>query len=283
MRKSEVLAGAMERINRVLQAGGFTTLEVAMRTGISHREAFGALLELEREGVVKRLGGPGDWSWRLAASSSADESRHLRALFDHIPVVTYHYPVPYASSEYYISPQVESLLGYPRDAWSQPDFWESLLHPEDREVARHSEHSISTGTPFMAQYRVRSREDRWIWIQDEATIATGSPSGKAYWLGVWVDITSFRTREEELTRSVRILNDVNDERLRLITHLVASQGNERDANEIGGDLGQESVTSTAMLEVLASRLDDPELRRMLERAALAIEPSARRRGELPGE
>jgi len=238
MRKPEVLGGARESVQGVLLAAGFTTLEVAMRTGLSHRAAFGALLELERDGLVGRSGSPGDWSWRLeAGSSSTDESHHLRSLFDHIPVVTYHYPVPYSSSEYYISPQVEALLGYPREAWSRPSFWESLLHPEDGDVARSSEHSISTGTPFTAQYRVRAQDGRWIWIQDEATLATSPPSGRTYWLGVWVDITSFRTTEEELTRSIRALNDLNDERLSQIAHLVASRGNEHPGvrNHAHGD------------------------------------------------
>jgi PAS domain S-box-containing protein len=278
MRKAEVLAGVREAVERVLQAGGFTTLEVAMRTGISHRAAFGALLELERQGVVARSGNPGDWLWRLEGDSSfTDESRHFRTLFDHIPVVTYHYPVPYSSSEYYISPQVEALLGYPREAWSKASFWESLLHPDDGGVARYSEHSISTGTPFIAQYRVRSQDGRWIWIQDEATLATSPPDGKTYWLGVWVDVTSFRTTEEELTSSIRALNDLNDERLSLIGELVASQERDRRIpDEFGDDPVQVLATAGQALELLGSQNDDPDLQEVLERAAFAVRESTRR-------
>ena len=58
-------------------------------------------------------------------------------------MVTYRYPVPYVAADYYISPQVESLFGYPPEAWAEQGFWESRLHPEDRDRSfGASEHSI---------------------------------------------------------------------------------------------------------------------------------------------
>ncbi len=34
----------------------------------------------------------------------------------------------------YVSPHAETLLGYPPEAWvADPDLWEKLLHPDDRE------------------------------------------------------------------------------------------------------------------------------------------------------
>ena len=41
---------------------------------------------------------------------------------------------PSSSIPIYISPQIEELLGYPRDAWLNDDeLWLDVLHPDDRE------------------------------------------------------------------------------------------------------------------------------------------------------
>ncbi len=41
---------------------------------------------------------------------------------------------PGSSLPVYIGPQIEPLLGYPREAWSNEDeLWLDVLHPDDRE------------------------------------------------------------------------------------------------------------------------------------------------------
>src|SRR5947209_8420224 len=41
---------------------------------------------------------------------------------------------PAASIPVYISPQIEELMGYPRDAWLTDDeLWLDVLHPDDAE------------------------------------------------------------------------------------------------------------------------------------------------------
>src|SRR5437899_1006451 len=73
-----------------------------------------------------------EWLRRTSSASSS-------AWFEHIPgIVAYMDLVqldnPGSSIPLYISPQIEDLLGYPRDAWLTDDeLWLDVLHPEDAE------------------------------------------------------------------------------------------------------------------------------------------------------
>ncbi|MEJ7872321.1 MAG: PAS domain S-box protein, partial [Rubrobacteraceae bacterium] len=62
----------------------------------------------------------------------------------------------------YVSPQVETILGYSPDEWMKnPDLWEELLHPEDRDgVLAEDARTERTGEPFKAEYRIRASDGR---------------------------------------------------------------------------------------------------------------------------
>jgi len=59
----------------------------------------------------------------------------------------------------YMSPQVESMLGYAREEWlADPELFVKLLHPEDRErVLDESRRTNETGDPFSMEYRLIAR------------------------------------------------------------------------------------------------------------------------------
>ncbi len=138
------------------------------------------------------------------------ESRH-RALVEHIPAITYVAALDDASTTLYISPQVESFLGFSQPEYNEdPDTWRKQLHPDDRdrvmeEVAR----SHDKDTPFISEYRMFSRDGRVVWIHDEASIVC-EPSGKPLRLqGVMYDITERKQAEEETARQNNLLNAIN--------------------------------------------------------------------------
>ena len=57
-----------------------------------------------------------------------------RALVEQIPVITYTAALDDASTTLYVSPQVESILGFsPEDYRADPDIWRKRLHPDDRD------------------------------------------------------------------------------------------------------------------------------------------------------
>lgn len=126
------------------------------------------------------------------------ESRY-RTLVEQITAITYIDAVDDFSSSIYISPQTEKILGYSPEEWKvNPELWETIIHPEDREwvMAEHLR-TNRTGEPFNVDYRVRRKDGRTIWVHDEAVLTEHATGTKA-WHGVIYDITERKAMEEEL-------------------------------------------------------------------------------------
>ena len=89
------------------------------------------------------------------------------------------------------------MLGYSAVEWAEnDDLFLQLLHPEDRErvlAAHHRTHT--TREPLFIEYRLRTRDGRYLWVQDEArVVAEGEPVLQGYLL----DITARKDAEEQL-------------------------------------------------------------------------------------
>jgi len=130
----------------------------------------------------------------------------LHSHIESIPAVTY---IEYTDegnacgySDVFVSPQIESMLGYTPEEWlADPgqSMWSEVVHPDDRgPVEQISERTSRTGEPFAAEYRVRTRDGRWVWIRDEAHLVDGPDGSSPYWHGVMVDITARKEAEEQV-------------------------------------------------------------------------------------
>ena len=90
----------------------------------------------------------------------ANVVRQFERLVERIPGIVAYMDVvqpddPGCSIPVYISPQVEDLLGYPRDQWLTDDeLWLDVLHPEDskRQIAA-DERARATLSTLFAEYR----------------------------------------------------------------------------------------------------------------------------------
>ncbi|MFB9993331.1 PAS domain S-box protein [Deinococcus oregonensis] len=102
----------------------------------------------------------------------------------------------------FISERVEFLLGYTSTAWlAAPAFWESKLHPDDREQAlADSERLAQAGQPFELEYRMHAANGRVVWIRDSITpvIERGALVRVA---GIMVDVTAQKHKEAVLLAS----------------------------------------------------------------------------------
>jgi len=110
---------------------------------------------------------------------------------------------PSSSVPIYISPQIEELLGYPRDAWlTEDELWLDVLHPDDRErqVAADAE-ARRTGSPLFGEYRMVARDGRVVWVSEKSAVVEDEVTGTTYWQGLMVDITERREAEEALATS----------------------------------------------------------------------------------
>ncbi|HSG45172.1 MAG TPA: PAS domain-containing protein [Anaerolineales bacterium] len=142
------------------------------------------------------------WNTRnLIGKSSRSEARY-QSLLENIPTTTYINSLGQSAKTKYVSPQVEKLLGYPRNAFTDdPLFWTKIMHPDDTQrVMTESQRTSNTEETFVMEYRLIAKDKRIIWVKDEAVLVHDKDTGKPlYWLGVWTDITSRKQVEEGQT------------------------------------------------------------------------------------
>jgi PAS domain S-box-containing protein len=106
--------------------------------------------------------------------------RKYRALAEGLPLVTWLSAPGDRSSIDYISPQIETLLGYTATQWrNDPQLFAKLLHPEDRErvLARRGKVAANGSGQSQDEYRLISRSGGVVWVREE-TMTIRSPGGE---------------------------------------------------------------------------------------------------------
>jgi two-component system cell cycle sensor histidine kinase/response regulator CckA len=184
-------------------------------------------------GVSKvRLAGPPlytatlrDISKRRRAEDRLREAEaKYRTLVEQIPLVTYVNTLTDTIRTLYISPQVEDLLGYPRDEWLTDDFYPSLLHPDDRErVLAEVARTHASGTPFHEEYRLIAADGREVWVLDETRAVENEAGAPIFLQGFMLDITEHKRAESERRQTEELYRLVVDNSLDCIC-LVNTEG-----------------------------------------------------------
>lgn len=135
--------------------------------------------------------------WRNA------EARAL-TMVEQLPAITYLWDRGHRSgfgSRSYVSPQLESILGYEPEEWlSHPDAWRRCVHPDDR--ARLDRARYADGDTWSTEYRVVAKDGRVVWIRDCGRRLLRDDEGLPPLLsGVMLDVTAERESHERLRRS----------------------------------------------------------------------------------
>ncbi len=101
----------------------------------------------------------------------------------------------------YMSPQIESILGYPPEAFIEdPELWPRVTHPDDRDatVAALAEHWL-TEQPLRMDYRMIAADGSVVWVHDEAyAMRDDSTGGRRVSQGLLVDTTEQKRLEAQL-------------------------------------------------------------------------------------
>ena len=122
------------------------------------------------------------------------------ALVEQIPAIVYVDVADEDMSTTYVSPQIEAILGYTAQEYiDDPQLWESILHPDDRENAKATYlRGRESGDPFVFEYRLLARDGRTVWFRDSAIVLTDAQGRPEHIQGVMLDITERKAAEERI-------------------------------------------------------------------------------------
>jgi PAS domain S-box-containing protein len=153
---------------------------------------------------------------KRAQAGHAEAEAKYRTLVEQIPAIVYLGEYGENGDWLYISPQVQRVLGYTPEEWlAHPHPMASFVHPDDIAAVREEERrSQREGDTFRSEYRMLTKDGRWVWILDEAA-AVRDATGRPFVLqGTMFDITERRAAEERL----RALDGLKNTLLHTLSH-----------------------------------------------------------------
>ncbi len=239
---------AKERARQVLETGIGGTREYSLlkKDGTCFPAEVSASVIMDADGNPQFIVGVGrDITDRIKATERIREAEaRYQALVENIPAITYTTGLDEASRTLYISPQIETLLGFsPSDCLADPYFWETRIHPDDQErVGAEFAHSRATGEPFTSEYRVVTRDGRVLWFRDGAVLVRDADAQPLCIQGVMFDITERKQAEEALRHSEEtargLLNATADAAFLMDVTGIVLGLNEATAKVIGKSIDQ---------------------------------------------
>ncbi|HET7927976.1 MAG TPA: PAS domain-containing protein, partial [Actinomycetota bacterium] len=141
---------------------------------------------------------------RESSARHRAESRY-RALVEKMPAVIYtRDPRPAGSMAPYVSPQIEQILGFTAQEWTEdPTLRIRRIHDEDRDrVLAASDLADRTGEPLTIEYRHVRKDDTVIWVHEEAVTIERDRSGRpSVSQGVMYDVTERKRAEQDLAEA----------------------------------------------------------------------------------
>ena len=138
---------------------------------------------------------------RLAGAFPAAAT--LRSLIEQVPVTIYIDRLDDVSSNVFMSPQLEAVLGYSAAEWaSDREHYLKVIHPDDREgVLAEHRRTRETGDLFSMEYRMVARDGSIRWFLDEARVVRDETGRPVFHHGFLLDITERKELEDALHRS----------------------------------------------------------------------------------
>jgi len=128
------------------------------------------------------------------------DAQGFEHLIDTVPAILYTAEMGESGRWHYVSPQIEKILGYTPDEWtSDTTLWYRSIHPDDRDHALAFEDQRLIGLDLHppAEYRLRARDGRYVWIYERARLVRNE-DGTPLWHGVMQDISALKAAEASI-------------------------------------------------------------------------------------
>jgi diguanylate cyclase (GGDEF)-like protein/PAS domain S-box-containing protein len=136
------------------------------------------------------------------APAPVPEAPDYPGLLQRVPAILYSADAGADGRWRYVSPQIETILGYTPEEWcADPTLWRRRLHPDDAPQVLDAEASPpSTDASTADEYRMRHRDGHVVWLRDDALLLR-EPDGRLCWHGVLSDISDRKLTEARLERA----------------------------------------------------------------------------------
>ena len=150
------------------------------------------------------------------AAQVENERQRLNNIVANVPGVVWEaWGQPNAATQRinYVSDYVETMLGYSVDEWlATPNFWLSIVYPEDREqAARAAAAHFAGGKKGTNQFRWVAKDGRVLWVEAQSVVVcdrNGQPLGMR---GVTMDITEQKLVDEERAKLLQLEHAARNE------------------------------------------------------------------------
>jgi PAS domain S-box-containing protein len=143
----------------------------------------------------------------LLAAEIAKERQRLNAIVAHVPGVVWEaWGQPDVQSQRidFVSDYVEHMLGYRVQEWLEtPNFWLTIVHPDDRERAAAEAAAIFSGDKKdgISEFRWLTCDGRTLWVEAHSAVIVGADGKPAGMRGVTMDISKRKLAEEAIQQS----------------------------------------------------------------------------------
>jgi PAS domain S-box-containing protein len=144
--------------------------------------------------------------WDRAQEELRAAENRYRTLVERLPAITYIAELGACGRWHYVSPQIETMLGFSPAEWlSDPTNWINRIHPEDRETVLGVEERFQKHRDlFQTEYRMFARDGRTLWFRDEAVTLPSAEDQPFLMQGVMYDITEHKRLEDQLRHSQKM-------------------------------------------------------------------------------
>jgi PAS domain S-box-containing protein len=192
-----------------------------------------------------------DASEKLSPATETTAEQRLRLLLRVAHIIPWEADFPTAVFTN-VGRQAERALGYPISDWYQREFWETHLHPDDRERALADCERLSHACNYYElEYRMIAKDGRTVWLRNLVTVIREDGRPKLL-RGFSIDVTESRLTEAALRDlSGRFISAQEEERSRI-------------ARELHDDLNQRMALLSIELEQIGQQVNGNLIRRRVE-------------------
>jgi PAS domain S-box-containing protein len=144
-----------------------------------------------------------------------------RRLVEALPLTLYIDEPDERAKSIYVNPTIVTMFGYPVEAWAGDDFFEGIIHPDDRErvLAEHSDAFARKADRWSWDFRLIAADGRTVWVHDEAVVVKDEAGTPQYVQGFMMDVTEERRAAAEIAEAHAALGEAEARFRQLVEEL----------------------------------------------------------------